>query len=248
MSIVLNMVGGGGSLRDTDAVLLVTVPTGSTVTATKGAVTLTPTIWTTNADNTLDCALFSIPSNTFDSNAWTVTASLGTDTTSNTIVIDSAEEYEMTLSYALWLYKDGVNNGLVQGRFQTYTQGTVSFDSLSVKLAFAQISSGSYCSVVITSSPIDLTEFSTLHILVDVVRRPTTNGYNSLGLSTTSPTYTDYYARTVLNNSDLLTGENEYTLDVSSYSNSFYVLWDCKASGSTNNSLEAYIKRMWLTR
>ena len=107
MSIVLNMVGGGGSLRDTDAVLLVTVPTGSSATATKGAVTLTPTIWTTSSDNTLDCALFSIPASTFDSNAWTVTATLNSQTASGTIVIDSAKEYEMTISYTLYVFHNG---------------------------------------------------------------------------------------------------------------------------------------------
>lgn len=247
MSIVLNMVGGGGSLRDTDAVLLVTVPTGSSVTATKGAVTLTPTIWKRNADNTLDCALFSIPSNTFDSNAWTVTASLGTETASDTIVINSAKEYEMTLSYSLWLYKDGVNNGLVQGTYSGYTQRTVTFGADSIRLAYIQSQSSNVTCAVIASNYINLTPYSTLHILINVTSRPTSAAYNALGLTDTSPTYSNFIDRTVLNNADLLTGEHEYTLDVSSYTNSFYPFWHCNATNA-NGNLEAYIKRMWLTR
>lgn len=100
--MIFNMVGGGGgSLKNTDAVLIVSVPTGSTVTATKGGVTLTPTIWAQNADNTLDTAIFSVKASTFDSNAWTVTATLNGDTASDTVVIDSAEEYSLELNFRL---------------------------------------------------------------------------------------------------------------------------------------------------
>lgn len=98
--MIFNMVGGGGgSLKDTDAVLIVSVPTGSTVTATKGGVTLTPTIWVQNADNTTDTAIFSIKASTFDSNPWTVMATLNGDTASDTVVINSAKEYGMELSF-----------------------------------------------------------------------------------------------------------------------------------------------------
>lgn len=100
MSLVFNIVGGGGGkLKDIDAVLIVTVPTGSTVTMTKGGVTFTPTMWVQAADPTLDCALFVISPSLFDSqNAWTVTATLGTGTASDTVTIDSNEQYSLELS------------------------------------------------------------------------------------------------------------------------------------------------------
>lgn len=92
--------GGGGSLKDTDAILTVTVPTGSTVTMTKGGVTLTPTIWVQAADPTLDCALFVISPSMFDSqNAWTVTATLDTNTASDSVTISANEQYDLILSY-----------------------------------------------------------------------------------------------------------------------------------------------------
>lgn len=112
MSKVVNMVGGGssgGGISANDAVLLVTVPTGSTVTATKGGVALTPTMWVTAANPTLDCAIFIIKASLFDAvNPWTVTATLGTDTASDTVVVDSNKEYDVELPFTLWLVKNGV--------------------------------------------------------------------------------------------------------------------------------------------
>lgn len=101
--------GSGGALSASDAILAVTVPTGSTVTATKGGVTITPTIWVTAADPTLDCAIFAISASLFDAvNPWTVTATLVTDTASDTVIIDSNKEYDLELSFTLWLVKNGV--------------------------------------------------------------------------------------------------------------------------------------------
>lgn len=103
------VVGGGGKLKDTDAVLVVTVPTGSTVTATKGSTTLTPTMWVKAADASLDCAIFSIPASQFDSTTpWTVTATNGTDTATDTIIISAADAYDITLTYVFWIHKVGV--------------------------------------------------------------------------------------------------------------------------------------------
>ena len=120
MSLVLNMVGGGGgSLKDTDAILTVTVPTGSTVTATKGGVTLTPTMWVQAADNTLDCALFVIAPSMFDAvNAWTVTATLGAKTASDTITINTNKQYDLLIVMTLYLYDNGDENIAVTGGWE----------------------------------------------------------------------------------------------------------------------------------
>lgn len=103
MSYVFNMVGGGsgsGGPSASDAILTVTVPTGSTVTMTKGGVTLTPTMWVQAADPTLDCALFVISPSLFDAqNPWTVTATLGTNTASDTVTISTNKQYDIVLSY-----------------------------------------------------------------------------------------------------------------------------------------------------
>lgn len=115
MSFVFNMVGGGGggSLKDTDAILTVTVSTGSTVTATKGGTTLTPTMWAQAAEASLDCALFVITPAQFDSvNPWTVTAMLGADTASDTVIISTNKQYSVDLSYDYYLFRgDGAYRG-----------------------------------------------------------------------------------------------------------------------------------------
>lgn len=94
--------GGGGGPTTSDAILTVTVPTGSTVTMTKGGITLTPTMWVQAADPTLDFALFVIAPSLFDSqNAWTVTATLMDLIATDTIIINASYEYNMNLSYRI---------------------------------------------------------------------------------------------------------------------------------------------------
>ena len=101
MIFVVDSSGGGsGGPSASDAILTVTVPTGSTVTATKGGVTLRPTMWVQAADPTLDCALFVISPSLFDAqNPWTVTATLGTNTASDTVTISANKQYDMVINY-----------------------------------------------------------------------------------------------------------------------------------------------------
>lgn len=97
-----NTGGGGGKIKDTDAVLRVIAPAGSTVTITKGGVSKSDAGHENSDDNTLYDYYFVIHQSQFDSiNPWTVTATLGGDSASNTIIIDSALEYGMSLSYLL---------------------------------------------------------------------------------------------------------------------------------------------------
>ena len=94
--------GGGASLKATDALLRVQAPAGSVVTITKGSVTKTD-LGHENADNhTVYDYYFIIHQSQFDSvNSWTVTATLGAQSKTSTIIIDAADEYDMVLSYLL---------------------------------------------------------------------------------------------------------------------------------------------------
>lgn len=106
LGVTGNYTGGGGGPTSADALLIVTAPSGSTVTAAKGGTTLLPTMWTTAADANFECALFVIGSALFDAqNAWTVTASLGTNTASDTVIIDSNKEYQVALDYGYYLFQ-----------------------------------------------------------------------------------------------------------------------------------------------
>lgn len=118
---LVNVQSGGGGPTAADAILLVTVPAGSTVTASKGAETLVPTLWVSAADSTLEKALFVIESSFFDSaNPWTVTATSGTDTASATVTIDDNLEYELTLAYNLYLYRLGDECTATSGGWTLY--------------------------------------------------------------------------------------------------------------------------------
>lgn len=92
--------GGGGGVSEQDAILMVTVPAGSSLTATKGGVTLTPSMWVSSSDSSLEKAMFVFSSSQFDAiNPWTITATDGTNTASETVLITTNKEYEVTISY-----------------------------------------------------------------------------------------------------------------------------------------------------
>ncbi len=125
--------GGGGGLQDTDALLRVQAPAGSVVTITKGATTKTDQGHENADDNTVYDYYFIIHQSQFDSvNPWTVTATLNGDTASDTIVINAAEEYNMTLEYVLWLFKDGDTCDEITGGWTNRwsTAGTVQSNAL----------------------------------------------------------------------------------------------------------------------
>lgn len=169
MSLTLNMVGGGGGgkLKDTDAVLIVTVPAGSTVTATKGGTTLTPTMWVKAADASLDCAIFSIPASQFDSaTPWTITATMGTQSESGTVLITTNKEYEVTLSYYFSLFDrtqdsfDFISSGFEKNSYLSLTDYSGSYVRFTA--------SGEYnpCGSWKTPLPNDVSQYSTLDICV----------------------------------------------------------------------------------
>lgn len=230
--MIFNMVGGGGGgLKATDAVLIVTVPTGSTVTATKGGVTLTPTIWVQNADNTLDTAIFSIKASTFDANAWTVTATLGTDSASNTVVINEAKEYELLLSYYTRLFDNGDECVAVTGGWRSeglkYSGGdggtalTVTSITNGVKLTQ---SGGGRGGIYRTINTIDLAGKDSL-VFTGKIYRDTTY-HNNIGIYVVTAIGTQIGSNSVgslLAPQGTKTYSDETVIDISSVNQSCYI-------------------------
>ena len=93
--------GGAGGLSPNNAVIHVTAPVGSTISFAKGGVTakvLGPEKSHVNADdNTLADWYYSVSSSNYGT--WTVTATLSGNTKSDTVTIDSNEQYDLSLSY-----------------------------------------------------------------------------------------------------------------------------------------------------
>lgn len=225
--------GGSGGPSASDAILTVTVPTGSTVTMTKGGVSVTPTMWVQAADNTLDCALFVISPSLFDSqNAWTVTATNGISSASATVTISTNNAYDMELQ--LWA-------GEIYMHGEQYQQQTGGFEVVRVMANTAPIAQASYGTTpngvislsvsgtnangaVSTVNPIDLSRFSTMTVKL----QSNSFGNNRLYImanSTKSGIILDgqnnncdfYYKPAGYQTGDL-------TLDVSAANGSFYLL------------------------
>lgn len=98
----INAGGGGSFATSNDAVLVVYAPSGSVVTITKGGITKTASGWTDTGSENNTAYMFAIKAAQFDSEtAWTIAASLGSQSSTGTITIDSNSVYYYTLSYRL---------------------------------------------------------------------------------------------------------------------------------------------------
>lgn len=231
MSLTLNMVGGGGGgkLKNTDAVLVVTVPTGSTVTATKGGTTLTPTIWVKAANNTLDCAIFSIPASQFDSTTpWTVTATLGTETASDTVLITTNKEYEVELSYGFYVYNNG-QTSFTFGSSKSSSVGAASITEGADNITFAYHyanTTGTGYGYFYTNETFDITPYTTMRVYGTISTRGT------VGVGTTTTTMDAYVNGT--------SSEQEYVVDVSQLSGQHMFRLDINSGSSTEYSAIIY--------
>lgn len=240
MSLVFNMVGGAGGagLKDTDAVLIVTVPTGSTVTATKGGVTLTPTMWVTAVDPTLDCAIFVIKASLFDSqNAWSVTASLSGITASDTVTIDSNKEYELRIKYPVYLYRDGTE-------YVTFGTSGYSYESLTL-IAFEKQATALYCAgasgdgklrLIGTTATVNCGGYSKLSVDVDISAAALTGMWLSVTANKTLSNSMSYVSANT-------TGQYTIDYDISNMNGNYYI---ALTSGNARNAT-GYVKAIYLT-
>ena len=103
---LVNVSGGGGPTA-ADAVIYVSAPAGATITATKGSVTIVPTLWI-SSDSNQENALFVIEATDFDSTPWTVTATSGAQTASETVIVSENKSYNVQLSFAVYFIKQGI--------------------------------------------------------------------------------------------------------------------------------------------
>ena len=254
MSLVFNGVysvvngGGGGGPSASDAILIVTTTTGSTVTATKNGVTITPTMWEKAADATYECALFVIPAAQFDSSTpWTVTATDGTNTDTDTIVINSNKQYDMLLDYNIWLVRHGV-------LLVTFTPSA--YANLNQLTDYTQmIITGNNYGRITTQNQIDVTDFATLRVkfYMDNAGKyaqsyystyyPTIGVGSSTPSSDTSPNYSKY---TRMNSSTGVIPNENYAVDLSDQTGLKYVSMLISSASSLQgyaNIYDFYLER-----
>lgn len=166
--------GGGGGLQSTDAILRVIAPAGSTVTISKGGVSKSDLGHENAADHTLYDYYFIIHASQFDSvNPWTVTATLGTQSISNSIIIDTADEYDIVLSYTLWLVKDGITQDGAFIALGKKPNAESSYNALAPSIAQdtdyitlgLTASTGSGAGIVYLPNSYDLSKYSKVRVI-----------------------------------------------------------------------------------
>ena len=157
MSLVLNMVGGGGG-GDTYAFIVVTYPAGSTCTCVNGGKTLT-------AKDTTGTWAFQIP----EAGTWTVSCTNGTDTASTAVSITAeGQREEVALSYTIYLIRSG-------DLLLTPTYDHAALTSTGDYVQFT-VTGNYYCAVIF--GPIDFTGKSNLTIDIG----PNSRTFSSDGL------------------------------------------------------------------
>lgn len=253
MSMTFNMVGGGGSgIPGNRAVLVARIPSGSTVTATKGGITLTPMMWVSETYPDQDIALFVFAPAQFDSvNPWTITATDGTNTASTTVLITSNKEYETELSFATYLYKDGDQCSSATGGWGgngIYTLGAAYID--------VPLASGGDNANVRTNTKIDLTDYQTLYFEWDGSINTGTGGTNlTMWVASNQISNSGVTAPSGATIQNQVGGNTQGTftlgtrqLDVSNLSGEYYIGFHAGRGGGTGDGwskahlLKAYLK------
>lgn len=237
--------GGGASLKATDALLRVQAPAGSTVTISKGTTTKTDLGHENALDPTVYDYYFIIHQSQFDSvNPWTVTATLGTQSKSDTVVIDMADEYDVILSYQFYFIKDGYFVGTALTKTgasgANFTEGT----PYLTWTGFGNAAGGAYGST-------DVTQYNTLKLELSGGWSWANANIPILAICNSQPsvdggsgTVSGITAKTTIRSGSGTLSSGVYTLDISGYTGTKYILLTC--SGDSGNSGSMYIKNLWL--
>ena len=177
---------------------------------------------------------------------WTVTATNGTKTATQDVLVDVITEYEIEMSYKLWLYRDGAECEDVTGGWE----GETAEWSSEVKGQFSVYKRDTYLECYgtngagscffTTANPIDVTNYSQLHF---VSKRSNSSGGSKMQTSTTKPYYStgNYLPKVtdVLSADFPSTEKAEAVLDISTITGDVYILM--LVSGYTS-----YLYEVWL--
>lgn len=255
MSLTINRIGGSGGVSESNAILMAHVPTGSTVTASKGGVILTPKMWVSGSTADEDVAMFIFSPIQLDSTTpWTITA---TDeelefTKSASVLIAENKEYEVTIIFRFYFVEDGqLVPGSLVGR--TYAVITQAQDYLR----FA--SNGNAVALTTSKEMINLSEYSNLVLkLTSDGTRYGQSWYTSsnvpvLGVSTVLPTVSGEAVSTVTlktflkTETGVITGA-DFSVNVSDRTDSMYIVLTVSGSSSLSgtsgyiNILDLYLE------
>ena len=154
--------GGSGPISGTDAFINIQAPARSTVVITKGNVSDTLTGYVNANNPAVYNYFYTVLAADFDGeNAWTITATKGTDTISKTVIINAAGEHDIVIPLRLWIVKDGI----IQSDFTAYNEGgTLSIDTEEGCVIQHSAASGNSFSTIYFGPRIDVSGYNSLEI------------------------------------------------------------------------------------
>ena len=235
---------GSGGIPGNWAVIVARVPSGSAVTATKGSITLTPKMWVSEADPEKDIAIFTLTPAQFDANTpWTITATRGTDTASETVLVTSNKEYEVELTYTLFYYKDGNLETAVTGGWDGYASNTI-FLTNRIEI---NTTSGDTRTNATTINKVSLADVSAIKFLLTCSTSWST-GYPKIGVSTSSrhPDSSESGGWTASIGLTQCTDPTEFSVDVSSITADAYISFGSYRGGAGGSLIDVY--RIWAVK
>lgn len=249
--MIFNMIamgaGAGGALDNTNALVIATVPAGSTVTATKSGVVKTPTMWIANADSTTEKAVFQIPPAEFDQTTpWTITTTDGTSTASATVLITTNKEYDINLSNILYLYNNGdLCDAITGGWGYAAFLNTSNYENGALNTAYKGttcylLASGTSKQIsAVTKSKVDVTNYNALKIEIsDYIFYGA--GYHHVYLLNSRTNVASPLSQVQISST------GEFTADVSSVTGSYYI--GLYLNSGTTGSCAIGFTKMYLSK
>ena len=239
MSKVFNMVGGGGG-KNISSIIITGLQSTDTITCTKDGRSYTAT-WDSTAQY---WEIIGLPLGTF-----TVTATNGTSTTTETVLIDVSGVYGVEMNYKLWLYKDGDECTAVTGgwnvtylRSSSYSTVAKNSDNIYMK----NIQNNDYQPYMSTKLKIDTSRYSKLCLVADAYRYSSNS--NSYGMVTielkSTNTRDSYYDGNAMGiTANVTYTDKEFSWNLSSENN--YLLIGVTMV-HPNGWAELKVKKVWL--
>jgi hypothetical protein len=163
MSISILNRGASGGLKPE---LTVTAPFGSTIDLLQNGIIVDT--YTLSADETEHTFMVKV-------GTYTVRGTLGAAVKETEVVIDTVGQYEVTIEYTRWLYKDGEEYTDLTGGYSAYTivsdtgysQGTVQKKATSLYCA----TSGMTQSAIASNGAVDFTGYTTINFELSAYKK-----------------------------------------------------------------------------
>lgn len=248
-SLITRRGGGGASVKPADALLRISVPTGSTVVVSRAGVILSPNFYT--VESTEDHLYFVIPHRIFSDTAWSITATRGTGATqesaTDSVVINAPGEYDKTVLYDLVLFDwNKMTAAQMEAAFRSAGHGGQSYvhDVAGyIGLRYKTTNSSTKSWVIIQNIDLSSIRYNNLHFQAYA----SANNFVTVGL-TVDPVDTtaqvDSSSFTV--SSPVSTTATHIQLDISNISKMSHAKINVKTADNYNRT--AYISKIWATQ